>query len=186
MKTYDLGQNFNIVVSTKATLFGAGASDFNVYYAPTNDLNNRTAVTGGLTETLETVETPHTAELSSNASYGATYLNVTSGHDVVSGDVIEYATGLFVYVTKAIDTKLYLRTRIRSAVASGETVTQVGNTGLYNTADFGIATEGEYLISIEAPEHGIIVESRVGIVDSTVETVVDGDAPVYSEVAVAY
>ena len=186
MKTYNIGQNFNIVVSTKATLFGAEASDFNVYYAPVNDLTNITAVASGLTESIETVETAHTATLSVGANYGATFLTVDSGHDVASGDVIEYATGKFAYVTKAMDAKLYLRTRIRVAIASGATLTQVGNTGLYTTADFAVPTEGEYLISIEAPIHGVMVESRVGIVDNSDHTVVDGDAPVYSEVAVAY
>jgi len=186
MKIYDLGKNFNIVVSTKNTLFGASADDFKVFYAPTNDLTNRTAVAGGLVEEVETVATAHTAELSANAVYGATYLIVKSGHNVVSGDVIEYSTGKFAYVSKAIDTKLYLRTKIRASLASGDTLTQVGNTGLYSTADFGIGTEGEYLVTIESPEHGIMVESRVRIVDNTVKPAVDSDAPVYSEVAVAY
>lgn len=186
MRAYNIGQNFNIVVSTKATLFGALAGDFKVTYAPTNDLTNRTVVAGGLTEAVDTVATPHEATLSSSASYGAMYLNVNTGHDIVSGDVIEYGAGLFAYVSKATATRLYLRTKTRASVASGATISQVGNTGLYKTADFGIATEGEYLVSIEAPEYGIIVESRVRVVDETVETVIDGDAPIYSEVAVAY
>jgi hypothetical protein len=186
MKNYNIGQNFNIVVSTKATLFGALAGDFKVFYAPTNDLTNRTVVAGGLNEAVMTVSVPHEAVLSASAGYGASYLTVNSGHDVVAGDVIEYATGLFAYVTKATATKLYLKTKTRSSVSSGATVAQVGNTGLYATTDFAIATEGEYLVTIEAPEYGIMVESRVGIVDTTVETVVDGDAPIYSEVAVAY
>lgn len=186
MRTYDLGQNFNVVVSTKATLFGALAEDFEVFYAPTNDLTNRTAVTGGLIEAVDTVTTPRTATLTADAGYGATFLRVETGHNVVSGDVIEYATGKFAYVSKATSLKLYLRTKIREAVVSGGTLTQVGNTGVYNTADFGINAEGEFLVTIEAPEYGIIVESRVGVVDATVETQVDGDAPIYSEVAVAY
>jgi hypothetical protein len=186
MKSYNLGQNFNIVVSTKATLFGALAGDFDVYYAPTNDLTNRTVVAGGMSEAVETVAVPHEATLSSSASYGATYFNVSTGHDIEAGDVIQYAVGHYAYVSKVTATKLYLRTKARLAVSSGATITQVGNTGLYKTADFGIPTEGEFLVSIEAPEYGIIVESRVGIVDATVVTTVDSDAPIYSEVAVAY
>lgn len=185
MKKYNIGQNFNIVVSSKATLFGALEGDFRVFYAPTNDLTNRTVVAGGMSEAVETLETPHEAIIGANAGYGATYLTVEAGHDIQSGDVIEYATGKYAYVSKATATKLYLRTKIRSAVTATDVVTQVGNTGLYNTVDIGISTEGEYLISIEAPEHGVIVESRVGIVGDE-ETVVDGDAPIYSEVAVAY
>ena len=186
MKTYEIGQNFDVVVSTKGTLLGAGASDFTVNYAPTNNLIDVTDVVGGLSEKVNTIGTAHTATVSGGVSYGASYITVASGHNVVSGDTIEYATGKYVYVTKAIDTKLYLRTKLRATVADGATLTQVGNTGVYSTPEFAIPTVGEYLVTIEAPEHGIIVEERIRAVDTSVETVIDPNAPVYSDVAVAY
>lgn len=186
MRAYNIGQNFNVVVSTKATLFGALAGDFNIVYAPANDLTNKTVVAGGLSEAVESITVPHEATLSSNVAYGTTLLNVDAGHDIESGDVVEYATGHFAYVSKATATKLYLRTKTRVALSSGAVLSQVGNTGVYATPDFAIADEGEYLVTIEAPEYGVIVESRVGIKDTSTETVVDGDAPIYSEVAVAY
>jgi len=186
MKTYEIGQNFDVVVSTKATLLGAGADEFIVNYAPTNNLTNVTAVTGGLSEKVKTIGTAHTATVSGGASYGASYITVASGHDIVSGDVIEYATGKYVYVTKAVDTKLYLRTKLRATLEDGATLTQVGNTGVYSTEEFAISSVGEYLVTIEAPEHGIIVEERIRVIDTSVEPVIDPDAPVYSDVAVAY
>lgn len=186
MRTYAIGQNFNVVVSTKATLIGAAASDFVVTYAPVNDLTNKTTVAGGLIEAIESIGTAHTATASANAAYGASVINVNAGHNIESGDVIEYATGLFAYVTKAMDTKLYLRTKIRTSIASGATLTQVGNTGLYKTSDIAIASEGEYFVSIEASEYAMFVESRIAIIDESTTATIDGDAPVYSEVAVAY
>jgi len=186
MKTYEIGQNFDVVVSTKATLLGAVASEFNITYAPTNDLTSTVAVAGGLNEVVETIGTAHTATVNGTVAYGATFITVASGHDVVSGDSIEYATGKYVYVTKATDTKLYLRTKLRASLSDGTTLTQVGNTGVYSTPEFAIQDAGEFLVTIESPEHGIIVEERIRTIDSTVETVIDPDAPIYSDVAVAY
>ena len=186
MRAYNTGQNFNVVVSTKATLFGALAGDFITTYAPTNDLTNKTVVAGGLSEAIESIATPHEATLSANASYGATMLTVSAGHDIESGDVIEYAIGHFAKVSKATATKLYLRTKTRVSLSSGAELTQVGNTGVYSTPDFALMNEGEYLVTIEAPEYGIIVESRVRATDASESVVVDGDAPIYSEIAVAY
>lgn len=185
MRTYNENQNFNVVVSTKSTLIGAAASDFVVTYAPVSDLTNKSIVAGGLIEAIESIATPHEALLSANAPYGSSVLNVNTGHNITSGDVIEYATGLFAYVTKAMDTKLYLRTKIRAALSSGATIVQAGNTGLYRTSDIAIATGGEYFISIEAPEYAMFVESRVAIINESAAAI-DGDAPIYNEVAVAY
>ena len=186
MKTYEIGQNFDVVVSTKATLLGAVSNEFTVEFAPTNDLKSVTAVDGGLTEIVEDIETAHTATVNGTVSYGAKFIAVDSGHDIVSGDSIEYATGKYVYVTKATDTKLYLRTPLRAALADDATLTQVGNSGVYKTEEFAIPNAGEYLVTITSPEHGIIVEDRIRAIDSTVEQVIDPDAPVYSDVAVAY
>jgi hypothetical protein len=186
MRKYNVNQEFNVVVSTKATLYGALAGDFEVYYAPTNNLTNRTSVAGGLTEAVETIDTPNTATLAASAAYGSQLLIAQSGHTIEAGDVIEYATGKMAYVAKVVGEKIYLRTKLQTGVASGATITQVGNTGLYNTVDFSIPSIGEYLVTIEAPEYGIMVESRVGIVEESEATPIDGDAPIYSEIAVAY
>jgi len=186
MKTYEIGQNFDVVVSTKATLLGASSSEFKVEFAPTNDLKSSTAVDGGLSEVVEDIGTAHTATVNGAVTYGAKFITVDSGHDIVSGDSVEYDTNKFVYITKATDTKLYLRTPLRSALADDATLTQVGNTGVYKTEEFAIPNAGEYLVTITSPEHGIIVEDRIRTVDSTVEQVIDPDAPVYSDVAVAY
>ncbi len=188
MKIYEPSQNFQVVVSTKKTLIGGDTSKFTVSYAPIDDLLNKTAVAGGVSEIVETVDsaTAHTATVSGAVSYGARVIVVDSGHNVVAGDVIEYATGLYAYVTKVTATKLYLRTPVRAAIADGATLTQKGNTGVYETADISIASEGEYLVTIEAPEYGIVVEDRIRIYDTTTAPVADTDAPVYSEIAIAY
>ncbi|WP_456390338.1 hypothetical protein [Hydrogenimonas sp.] len=104
---------------------------------------------------------------------------------IEAGDTIEYSSGKFAYVMKMVGDKLYLKTPIRAAVESGATITQVGNTGEYVSADIAISGEGEYAITIEASEYGIVVEDRVRIVDSSSGETVDTDAPV-DTVAVAY
>ena len=188
MKIYEPNQNFQVVVSTKNTLIGADAGKFSVYYAPVGDLLNRTSVSGGVTEVVETVDaaSAHSASVNGAVAYGSRVINVDSGHDVVAGDVIEYDIGKYAYVTKATATKLYVRTPVTSALSDGDTLTQKGNTGVYETSTISISGEGEYIVAIEAPEYGIVVEDRIRIKDTTVEQVIDQDAPTYSEIAIAY
>lgn len=186
MRKYTVGQNFNVVVSTKATLYGAQASNFKVSYAPTNDLLNRTEVANGIAEAVDTIETPKTATLASASKVGSVLLTLDTGHSFESGEVIEYQAGSYAYISKVVGDKLYLKTRLRADLAIGDTVTQVGNTGLYKTDDFAIQQEGEYLVTIESPEYGVMVESRIGIVEQADTPTVDGDAPIYTEIAVAY
>jgi hypothetical protein len=184
----DLGENFKVVLSTKKTLFGAIPSEFIVTYAEINSLGVKTVVAGGATEAVETIAggSEHTATTTASAGYGSKKLYVDSNtSDLAEGDVIEYATGLYAYIQRIVADKVYLKTGIKTAVASGVVLTQVGNTGQYTTADVAIPTEGEYIVAIEGSDYGVLVEQRVKITDSTVTTTVDTDAP-DETIAVAY
>jgi len=182
----DIGENFKVVLSTKKTLFGAIPSEFIVTYAEINNLGAKTVVAGGATEAVEVIAggSEHTATTTANASYGSKLLRVETS-DLVEGEAIEYATGLYAYIQRIVADKVYLKTPIRTAVASGSTLTQVGNTGQYITADISIPTEGEYIVAIEGSDYGVLVEQRVKVSDSTVATTVDTDAP-DETIAVAY
>lgn len=185
MRTYQTNQNFVEAMSTRKTLFGAASTDFIVSYAPIDDLANVTVVSGGMTEAVETIVTAHAGTTNAPSAYGSKILYVDGANsDIVAGDTIEYATGKFAYVLKVVGDKLYLRTPIRVSVASGSTITQVGNTGEYASENIAIAAAGEYAITIEAPVYGIVVTDRVRIVDEATSSV-DADAPVET-VAVAY
>lgn len=186
MVTRNLGENFKVVLSTKKTLFGAVASDFTVYYADVNDLATKVVVAGGATEAVATVATPNTATTTASAVYGAKLLYVDAGtSSLAEGDVIEYATGQYAYIQRIVADKVYLKTPIKTAVASGATLTQKGNTGEYTTPDVSIPTAGEYIVAIEGSDYGILVEQRVKVVETSTGTAVDADAP-YDTVAVAY
>jgi hypothetical protein len=86
---------------------------------------------------------------------------------------------------KIVGNKLYLKTPIKVNLASGTTLTQVGNTGEYATPDIAIPTAGEYLIGIEGSDYGILVEQRVKVVDPDAGDTTDPDAP-DDTVAAAY
>ena len=185
MRDYQINQNFQEALSTKRTLFGATSTNFFVYYAPIDDLGNTTPIVGGMNEAIETVGTAHTATTTTATPYGSKVLHIDGDNsDLVAGEVIEYSTGKFAYVRKIINNKVYLKTPTRISVASGATLTQVGNTGEYKSGDIAIPTAGEYAITIESPEYGIVVTDRVRVVAEET-TAVDTDAP-DDTVAVAY
>jgi len=180
MITREVGENFKVIVSTKKTLLGASASKFSVTYADVNDLGTETIVAGGATEAMVQIATgsEHVATLTAVAAVGTKLLLIdTATSTLVAGDTIEYATGLFTYVQKIVGTKVYLRTPIAVALASGVSVTQAGNLGNYATQDISIATAGEYIVSVESNDFGIFVEQRVKVV-ATLSAVTDADAPV--------
>ena len=186
MITRELGENFKVVLSTKKTLFGAPSDDFNVYYANVNDLSAKTVVAGGATEAVATVDTPHTATTTAAAPYGSKILYIDSDNSTLAeGDTIEYAAGNYAYIMRIVNDKVYLKTGIKTAVASGDTLTQKGNTGEYTTPDIALSTAGEYIVAIEGSDYGILVEQRVKVVDPYAGTATDPDAP-EETVAVAY
>lgn len=188
MTTRETGENFKVVLSTKKTLFGVSPQDFTVYYADVNDLATKTVVPGGVTEAVETIPSgsEHTATLASDAPYGAKLLFVDSANSTLEeGDVIQYATGKYAYIRRIVSNKVYLKTPIRTALSSGDILTQVGNTGEYVTPDISIQAAGEYIVAIEGSDYGILVEQRVKVVDPSAGGTVDTDAP-EDTIAVAY
>lgn len=188
MITRNVGENFKVVVSTKKTLFAAPSADFVVYHADVNDLSVKTVISGGITEAVETIAggTEHTATTTAAASIGARLLFIDDTlSDLAEAETIEYAAGHYGYIMSIIGNKVYLKRGIKVAVGSGATLTQAGNTGEYTTADISIATAGEYIVAIEGSDYGVMVEQRVQVVDATVGSTTDPDAP-DEAVAVAY
>jgi plastocyanin len=188
MNTRNIGENFNVVLSTKKTLFGASSADFSVYYADVNALGTKVAVAGGATEAVVAIATgsEHIATTTAPASVGDRVLQIDPATStIVAGDTVQYATGLYAYVQSVVSGVAYLKTPLRAGVASGATITQVGNTGEYATGTISIPTVGEYLVAIESSIHGILVEQRVKVVDNTTTVAIDPNAPV-TTVAVAY
>jgi len=183
-----IGENFKVVLSTKKTLFGAPASDFTTYYSDVNDLATKTVVPGGATEAVVAIASgdEHTATTTAAAHRGARKLYVDSANSTLEeGDTIEYASGKYAYIRRIVNDKVYLKTPLKANVASGSTLTQVGNTGEYSTADIAIPAAGEYIVAIEGSDYGILVEQRVKVVDPSAGQTVDPDEP-DDTVAVAY
>lgn len=186
MVTRNVGENFNVVVSTKRTVIGAPATDFMVYYAPADDLANQTMVDGGCSEAIENISTAHTATTTQAASYGSRLLYVDDQNSTLQeGDVIEYASGKYGYIMRIVGNKVYLKRPIRATIASGATLTQVGNTGEYTTPTISLGNAGEYIVTVEAPDYGIMVSERVKVIDPTAGHQPDPDAP-DEAIAVAY
>lgn len=182
----NVNENFQVVVSTKKTLFGASAGDFIVSYAPVGDLANKTIVAGGITE-AELATADHTATTTVDAVLGSKMLVVDGVNSTLEeGDTIEYATGYYGYVMKIVGDNVYLKSKIKAIVASGATINQSTKLGEYTTPIIAIPTVGEYIVAIEGSKHGILVEQREKIVDATTASTADPDAPKDEAIAVGY
>jgi len=188
----NVNQVFNLDVTTKGTLLGASADEFNVSYAPANDLTQVTEVAGGCTEFVRTIDNPRQIKVSLYAPAGSKVLhfdpddkddNGNPTTTIQAGDVIKYADGMYVMVLKVINGKAYLKTPIKVAVTAGSILAQVGNTGIYKTPDISIPNTGDYILMIYAPTHNVFIEERVTIVDNS--THYDADAPDGDTTAVA-
>jgi len=179
-----INQDFTLDVTTKGTLFGASADAFNVKYAPVADLTSVTEVAGGCTEFVATIANPRQIKPSVPAVIGNKIIrfdpsdkdsNGNPTTTIQAGDVIEYADGMYVMVLKVVNGKAYLKTPLRAVVNAGDIKKQVGNTGIYKTANFSIPTAGDYVVMIYAPTYDIFIEKRISVIDDTVHT--DLDAP---------
>lgn len=185
MDKRNIGENFNLVISTKKTLLGASATDFKVAYANVNALKDRTLIAGGATEAIKTIITAHTATATASALAGAKKIHVDSATSTLEvGDTLEYSSGLFTYIQSIVADKVYVRTPLKVSIATSSTLTQVGNMGEYATEEFSFAQEGEYLVTLENPNAGVFVEKRIKVVAiGTSDT--DPDAPIET-IAVAH
>ncbi len=174
MITRKVGEAFKVVVSTKKTLFGAQSGDFSAYYAPVDNLQQKTVVAGGATE-AELATASRSATLTANAAINATTLTVDSStNTLLEGDTIEYSTGKYAYIKKIDGATIYINKKLLVAVPSGATINQSVKLGEYTTQDISIADPGEYIVSVEGSKYSILVEQRIKIVEEDV-VVVDGN-----------
>lgn len=180
----EINQMFNLDVTTKGTLLGAAATDFNVSYAPANDLTKVTEVSGGCSEFVRTIDNPTQIKVLMYAPAGSKILyfdptdkdsNGNPTTTIKAGDVIKYADGMFVMVLKVIDGKAYLKMPIKTSVAAGSTLKQVGNTGIYSTPTLSIPNAGDYILMVYAPTHNVFIEERIEIIDNKAHY--DSEAP---------
>ena len=146
-----------------------GASGFKLYYKHTTAPNpvDSNAV---FTEAILDIAAPISLTVSGLVPVGSTSITVTSTVGVEAGQV--YQNGLqYVYVKEVVGNVINLRRPTTIEIADAATLTQQGNTGLYETT-LNLSTLGQYSIIISNPSIGLLNEiTKVEVVTNLTDDV---------------
>lgn len=140
--------DFYAKVDTNRDLFGA-ATGFRASYV--NDATGAvTDITNSFVEVIRSV-TGASDAASSDALAGAKVISLTDATGFNEGDVISDANGNMYYVESINGTDLTLKSKLTADIAASDTITQVGNTGIYRVL-VNIAAAGDYTIIVSNPD----------------------------------
>jgi len=140
-------EDFYAKVDTNKDLFGAAAG-FKASY-----VNDATGTVVDIAEAFtEVVKTVNGSTTTSNggALAGAYILPVADASGFTDGDVIQDANGNMYYVESITGNDLAVKSKLVADIADSDTITQVGNTGIYRVL-VNIATAGDYTIIVSNP-----------------------------------
>ena len=140
--------DFYAKVDTNRDLFGE-ASGFQASYV--NDATGTvTDVSASFSEVVRTVA-GGSDTASANALAGTRTISLSDASLFSDGDTIEDDNGNMYYVESIVGTDLNLKSKLVQDVTSGDTITQVGNTGIYRVV-LNIPAPGDYTIVVSNPD----------------------------------
>lgn len=145
-KAFKTGASIVVTVDTERDFFGL--TGFKASYID-KATGTATSIDGDFTEVLKTVD-GNTASANGICLAGTRIVNVDDGTKFEDGDVISDANGNNYYILSIDGNALETKTKLKEDIADSDTITQVGNTGLY-TNSFSIPTPGEYNVLIYNP-----------------------------------
>ncbi len=142
-----IGTPFYVELNSHQKFFGA--SNFVTKIVNLGDNTITTAANDGV-EIIEVITTPETSIVDIAAAAGTRQITVQSGGGITDGMVLEDAVGNKYYVEKIIGDVIHLKFALLQGIAFGDTLTQVGNTGLYKI-ELTINTAGNFGIYVSNP-----------------------------------
>jgi len=172
-----MGTPFFVELNSHQKFFGA--SGFVTKVVDLADGTITTAVNDGV-EIAESIVAPATSTVDAAAAAGAKQVVVQSGGGIVDGMVFEDASGNKYYVENVIGDIIHLKFPLSDGIAFGDTLTQVGNTGIYKI-ELTINALGNFGIYISNPS----INLRSKGIQYTIKDVVleDVDAKLDAEFA---
>ena len=105
-------------------------------------------------EIVENIASPATSTVDAAAAVGTRSITVQSGGGLQDGMVFEDANGNKYYIESIVGDVINLKFPLEQAIAFGDTLTQVGNTGIYKI-ELTISSLGNYGIYISNPSIGL-------------------------------
>jgi malate/lactate dehydrogenase len=149
-----------------------GASGFVTKVVDLSD-GTITTVAGDATEIVETIASPGTATVDAAAALKDKSIVVQSGHSLADGMVFEDANGNKYHIDSVVGDTINLKFPLVQAIAFGDTLTQVGNTGIYKI-EITINDAGNYGIYISNPSIGLRSKGiQYTIKDIVIEDIAD-------------
>ncbi len=134
------------------------------------DTNQVSTLAASAPELMETVAVPNIGTLDVATALGSKSLVVAAGSTITDGDVVETPAGDMYYVEGVSGNIVTLKYPLLAPLSFGDTITQVGNLGIYNV-EVVINTPGTYSIMIENPG----INMRLKAIQCSVQDVVVGD-----------
>jgi malate/lactate dehydrogenase len=130
-------------------------------------------VSNGASEIVEDISDAGTATVDAAAAIKDKSIVVQSGHSLSGGMVFEDANGNKYYIESVDDTTINLKFPLEEPIAFGDTLTQVGNTGIYKI-EITIRDAGNYGIYISNPAIGLRSKGiQCTIKDIVIEDIAD-------------
>jgi len=142
-----MGTPFFLELNSHQKFFGA--SGFTTKVVNLVDGTITQAANDGV-EIVETIASPAESTVDAAAAAGTKQITVQSGGGISDGMVFEDANGNKYYVEKVVGDVIYTKFPISEGIGYGDTLTQVGNTGIYSI-ELTINTAGNYGIYISNP-----------------------------------
>ena len=145
------------------------ASSFSMVIKSMVDGSDVANAGAGTFEELINTASGNTATTDLVAAIGDQTITLTAGSTLTVGEAFDDGAGNFSYVSSVYGNVIGLKKPLTAEIASGATLTAVGNTGLYK-AEANIATVGEYMVTVAHPEFGHIA-LKYNVVENTLDDV---------------
>jgi hypothetical protein len=145
-RVYKTGATITPTLDSDRDYFGA--TGFRASYI--NKANGVVTVIPGEWAEIITTVAGNSSTANGVAIAGANTITVADGAQFSDGDVINDANNNKYYLLDVDGNVLETKQKLSADIADGDTITQVGNTGLYSNS-FSIPTAGEYNIVMSNP-----------------------------------
>jgi len=122
------------------------------------------------TEEVETIDTAKTSTVAASATIGDRVVTLSSGGELLDGMVFDDGQGNKYYIEELANDVVTLRKPLVADLAFGDTLTEVGNTGIY-LIPITINAAGQYGVRISNPG----LNMRIKEIQIAVEDVVLAD-----------
>ena len=151
MITAKTGSDFKITINSKQKYFGISGFVVEILNLSNGTVDKKNVE---VTEVVKTIDEPATATLAETALKGTKTIKVSDDSTISDGMVFKDENNNMYYVVKSEDNEIEVRRELDEDIAYNSTLTQVGNTGIYNVP-LNIVEKGKYNVVITNPEYNL-------------------------------